>query len=366
MDEMLLYKVAITLIPGVGDINGKKLVAYCGGVRGVFHEKRSALMKIPGVGSALAGGIMQKDCLEMAEKELRYMEKHGIRPLFYLDKDYPARLKHCEDGPMMLYMKGNRLPSATSMLGVVGTRRPTPYGLEVASQVIQDLQDLDIMTVSGLAYGIDTAAHRASLAAEVPTVAVLAHGLDNLYPFVNKPLADKIMDNGALVTEFPSGTKLNRDYFPRRNRIIAGLSDAVLVVESAEKGGALITADIALSYNRDVLAVPGRASDPKSSGCNQLIKTNRAVLVESAADIRFQMAWDLMQQKPPAQQQLFMELNEEETVIWNALPESGEADIDTIYLSSGYPPGKVATILLKLEFDGLVSCLPGKRYKRLR
>ena len=365
MDELLLYKIAITLIPGIGDVNGKRLIAYCGGIAAVFREKRSLLMKIPGVGEVLAAGILRKDYLQMAEKELAFIAKSQVRPLFYLDADYPSRLKHCEDGPMMLYVRGATLPARRHALGVVGTRRPTTNGVELTAQVIHDLRDLELLTVSGLAYGIDTAAHRASLAAEVPTAAVLAHGLDILYPFVNKSLADKMMENGCLVTEFPSGTRLNRDYFPRRNRIIAGLSDAVLVVESAEKGGALITADIALSYNRDVLAIPGRPGDPKSSGCNRLIKTNRAVLVENASDIRYQMGWDQDGPRQNVQHRLFTELSEEETVIWNALPETGEADIDDIYLRSKLPPSKVAAILLKLEFDGMVACLPGKRYHRL-
>lgn len=362
----MLYKIAITLVPGIGDVNGKKLIAYCGGVREVFHEKRSLLLKIPGVGEVVAGGILRKDYLSLAEQEIQFIAKNNIKPVFYLDEEYPARLRHCEDGPMLLYLRGNMLPTRAMVLGVVGTRRPTPYGMELTDQIIGGLSDLDILIVSGLAYGIDTCAHRASLSSGLPTVAVLAHGLDNLYPFINKPLAEKIMESGALVTEFPSGTRLNRDYFPRRNRIVAGLSDAVLVVESAEKGGALITADIALSYNRDVFALPGRSGDPKSCGCNRLIKANRAVLVESASDIRYQMGWDQETRKKAVQQTLFTEMSVEEHAIWNALPEQGEADIDDIYLKSGYAPSKVAALLLKMEFDGRVTCLPGKRYKRMQ
>jgi DNA processing protein len=366
MDEMSIYKIAITLIPGIGDVNGKKLIAYCGGVREVFHEKKNAILKIPGVGESLAAHILKKDYLILAEKEMQFIEKNHVIPLFYLDPDYPVRLRHCEDGPMLLYLRGSEIPDRLLVMGVVGTRRPSSYGLEMTNQVIHDLQDLDIMIVSGLAYGIDTAAHRSSLSANLATVAVLAHGLDILYPFVNRPLADKIMEKGALVTEFPSGTKLNRDYFPRRNRIIAGLCDAILVIESADKGGALITADIALSYNRDVFAIPGRVNDLKSSGCNRLIKTNKAALVEGATDIRYQMGWDKPPEKQGIQHSIFHELTEEESAIWNALPENGEVDIDEIYLKSGFPPSKVAAILVKLEFEGLVFCLPGKRYKRMK
>jgi DNA processing protein len=364
MNELLMYKIAITLIPGIGDVNGKKLIAYCGGIAGVFREKKANLMKIPGVGSSLAGSILKKDYLQRAEKEMEFMAQNTITPLFYLDEGYPRRLRHCEDGPMMLYLKGERRPDCIHVIGVVGTRRPTPYGTELTGQIIHDLSEMDMMTVSGLAYGIDTSAHRASVREKMPTIAVLAHGLDELYPYVNRPLAQKIIENGGLVTEFPSGTRLNRDYFPRRNRIIAGLCDAILVVESAEKGGALITADIALSYNRDVFAIPGRAVDPKSSGCNRLIKCNKAVLVENAEDIRYQMGWDLPTGNISVQRRLFADLSGPEEAVWNALPEEGEADIDDIYIKSGLTPGKVSSILLKLEFDGMITCMPGKRYKR--
>lgn len=365
MDEMLLYKIALTLIPGVGDVNGKKLVSYCGGVKAVFNEKRSALKKIPGVGEALAGWILRKDYLHQAEQQLAFIERNGIQTLFYLEDAYPARLKHCEDGPLLLYLKGKKELSRGQVLAVVGTRRPTSYGQEITGQVIQDLRDLDMLVVSGLAYGIDTFAHRASLAAGLPTIAVLAHGLDQLYPFLNKPLAEKIMENGALVTEFPVGTRLNKDYFPRRNRIVAGLSDAILVVESAERGGALITADIASSYNRDVFAIPGRTNDPKSAGCNALIKNHKAALVESAADIRHLMAWDHSSQIHPKQKKLFTELTEQEARILECMPENEDLDIDDLYLKSGFTPSQTAAILLKLEFDGLVSCQPGKRYRKL-
>lgn len=363
---MMLFKIALTLIPGVGDVNGKKLVAYCGGVREVFREKKSSLKKIPGVGEALAGGILRQDYLKLAEKEINYIEKHGIEAFFYLDDGYPGRMKHCEDGPMMLYLKGCRGLEKPQVLAVVGTRRASVYGQDMTAQIITDLKDLDILIVSGLAYGIDTFAHRASVSNALPNVAVLAHGLDTLYPFLNKPLAEKIMENGALVTEFPSGTPLNKDYFPRRNRIIAGMSDAVLVVESAERGGALITADIALSYNRDVLALPGKATDPKSRGCNKLIKANRAALVENAADIRFQMGWDKPVSPRAIQQRLFSDLSQEEERIWNALAVDQEANIDDIYIQSGLSPSKVSAILLKLEFDGMVTCLPGKRYRKVK
>jgi DNA processing protein len=272
-------------------------------------------------------------------------------------------MKHCEDSPMMIYFKGKANLSQQRILSIVGTRMPSDYGKAMCEQIVKDLADQGVLIVSGLAYGIDTAAHRASLSVGLPTVAVLAHGLDQIYPYVNRPLAEKMTEKGGLLTEFLSQTKLNRDYFPRRNRIIAGMADATLVIESATKGGALITAEIANSYNRDVFALPGRATDAKSSGCNLLIRNNKAALIQNAADICFMMGWDQSPQIFHIQQKLFTELNEQEKKVYEFLDTRKEADIDDIYLNSGLSAGKVAAILLKLEFDGLLRSLPGKRYK---
>jgi len=359
----LINEIALTLIPGIGDMQGKKLVAYCGGVEAVFREKKKNLLKIPGIGQVIANSVHKRDIFARAEKEVAFIRQYQIAPLFYLEPAYPDRLKHCEDGPMMLYFKGKANLSQKRILSVVGTRMPSDYGKAMCEQIIQDFADLGVLVVSGLAYGIDTAAHRASLGAGLPTVGVLAHGLDQIYPLVNRPLAEKMIENGGLLTEFLSRTNLNRDYFPRRNRIIAGIADATLVIESALKGGALITADIANSYSRDVFALPGRVTDARSSGCNQLIKTNKAALAQSAADICFMMSWDQTPQQIHIQQKLFTDLNELEKKIFELLEVRKEADIDEIYLSSGMTASKVAAILLKLEFEGLIRSLPGKRYK---
>lgn len=359
----LIYQLALTLIPGIGDVNAKKLIAYCGGVEAVFREKRKNLLKIPGVGQAIANSLHRKDVFARAEKEIGFIRQYQVNPLFYLDPDYPDRLKHCDDGPILLYFKGKANLCQKRILSIVGTRMPTEYGKAVCEQIIQGMVDQGVLIASGLAYGVDTAAHRAALAAGLPTVGVLAHGLDQIYPYVNRPLAEKMLENGGLLTEFPSHTKLNRDYFPRRNRVIAGMADATLVIESAMKGGALITADIANSYSRDVFAVPGRTTDLKSSGCNQLIKTNKAALVHSAEDISFMMGWDQSPHPVHIQQKLFTELSDEERKITGILESTKEADIDVIYLESGMTASKVAAILLKLEFDGLIRSLPGKRYK---
>lgn len=362
-DTRLINQIAATLIPGIGDVQGKKLVAYCGGPEAIFREKKKNLVKIPGIGEAMAASILRRDIFKKAEDELRFIRQYQISAFFYLERGYPERLKHCEDGPMMLYFKGLANLSQKRILSIVGTRRPTDYGKAMCEQIVREFSDMGVMVVSGLAYGVDTIAHRAALAAGLPTVGVLAHGLDQIYPYVNRPLAEKMIGCGGLATEFLSGTRLNRDYFPRRNRIIAGMADATLVIESAEKGGALITADIANSYNRDVFAVPGRASDQRSSGCNLLIKMNKAALVHSAADICFMMGWDEAPHLAGIQQKLFNQLDEHEKRIFDFLEEMKEADQDEIYLASQMTPSKVAAILLKLEFDGMIRSLPGKRFR---
>ncbi len=362
-ETQLLYQIALTLVPGIGDIHGKKLVAYCGGAEAVFMEKKDSLLKIPGVGEVLARSIRKKDILARAEKEIAFIRQYRIAALFFTEPGYPERLRHCEDSPMLIYCKGTTDLNRQRIISIVGTRSPTAYGHEMCQSVIQGIADLDVIVVSGLAYGIDSIAHKTALQAGLQTIGILAHGLDQIYPYLNRSLAEKIVQQGGLVTEFINGTRLNRDYFPRRNRIIAGLADATLVVESAEKGGALITADIANSYNRDVFAIPGRVGDPKSAGCNFLIRTNRAALVQSAADIRFMMGWDEPARAGSIQQKMFIELSEEEQVIMNILQDKKEADIDDIWLTSKMTASKTASILLKLEFEGLIKCLPGKRYQ---
>lgn len=362
-ERQLLNRIAVTLIPGIGDVQGKKLIAYCGGPEAIFREKKKNLVKIPGIGEAMAGVILRKDIFTRAEEELEFIRQYQISPLFYLDQGYPEKLRHCEDGPMMLYFKGRANLGQKRILSIVGTRKPTDYGKVMCEQITREFADLGVMIVSGLAYGVDTIAHKAALAAGLPTVGVLAHGLDQIYPFINRPLAEKMINQGGLVTEFLSRTKLNRDYFPRRNRIIAGMADATLVIESADKGGALITADIANSYNRDVFALPGRATDQKSSGCNQLIRMNKAALVQNATDICFMMGWDQAPQLVNIQQKLFLSLDEQEKKVFEVLESRTEAGIDEIYLHSGLMPSKVAAILLKLEFEGLIRSLPGKRFR---
>lgn len=361
----LIYKIAIGQIPGIGSITAKKLIAYTGSIEGVFKQKTNSLLKIPGIGTYLANKITSQQVLQRAEDELTFIQKHNIKPLFYLDKDYPYRLKQCPDAPIVIYIKGDVEFNHSKIISIVGTRNATTQGYTNCYKLVADLaaRKHEFIVVSGLAYGIDTEAHKASLQNNIKTVAVLAHGLDTIYPASHRKIAKDIVANGALVTEFLSKTKIDRNYFLQRNRIIAGLSDATIVVESAEKGGALVTADIANSYDRDVLTFPGRPSDQYSKGCNHLIKTHKAALIENAKDLEFILNWpsDSNPQKP-VQKKLFEDLTETEQTIVDILKENGEIPIDIISLKTKLPINQISVNLLELEFNGIVKTLPGKVY----
>lgn len=363
MSEQLLYKIGLTLIEGVGDIVGKKLVAYCGGPEAVFREKKRQLEKIPGIGAYTISNIIHQKVLSRAEEEIVFIEKNGIKPLFFLDKDYPKRLQHCADGPILLYYKGNADLNQQKIIGIVGTRNATDYGKQFCEHLVEELILDKVLIVSGLAYGIDSCAHRASVKNNVSTIGVLAHGLDMIYPAANKNLAERMLNNGGLLTEFMNRTKPDRENFPRRNRIVAGMVDALIVVESAKKGGALITADIANSYSRDVFALPGRIGDTYSEGCNYLIRTNRAALLENATNLRYMLGWD-HNASTNIQMKLFREFNDDEQIIMDLFAVENECGIDDIMLKSAFPASKLAGILLTLEFDGILIALPGKKYKR--
>ncbi len=361
---MLQYQIGITLLPGIGDVIGKKLIAYCGGAEAVFKQKKNALEKVPNVGKKLVDSILNQNVLKRAEEEIAFIEKHNITPLFYLDKKYPARLKNCADSPLMLYYLGNADLNVPKIVSIVGTRNATDYGKAMCDKIIEGLAPYDALVVSGLAYGIDTNAHRAALENKLKTVAVLGHGLNKIYPFANKSLAIKMMDHGGLLTDYMNKTNPDRENFPKRNRIIAGVSDATIVVEAGKKGGALITAEIANSYNRDVFSVPGRIGDAFSEGCNFLIKTNKAALVQNADDIAYIMGWELPgTEKKSKQRELFVVLTEDEEKIVKIMRDEELPGIDRIIQQSGLPTSKVAAALLNLEFQGLLRALPGKVYK---
>lgn len=360
----LKHKIALGLIPRIGDINARKLVSHFGSVEAVFYEPYGNLIKIPGIGAGLAKYISDRSYLDIAEEEAEYIGKHNVQTYFYLDGNYPYRLKQCEDSPVVFFFKGNCDLNANKILSIVGTRNATSRGKDLCEKIIGSLalNHPDLIIVSGLAYGIDVACHKAALGHNIKTIGVLAHGLKTMYPSLHESIAKKMMSNGGLLTDFVSDALPERNNFIKRNRIIAGLSDATLVVESGIKGGALITADIANSYNRDVLAVPGRPEDQWSRGCNSLIKNNKASLAECPDDIEILLNWK-SEKKQPVQRTLFSEMDETEKTVFEYVLSQGEPTIDAICRSLEMPVYKLSAILLQMEFKGILKCFPGNIYR---
>jgi DNA processing protein len=359
-----IHRIALSMLKGIGPVNARNLVAYCGGVEAIFTDKKlkNTLAKVPGIGPKLIASITDKKVLPAAEKELVYVRKHKLSMLFYLDADYPNRLKQAEDAPVLLYVKGKADLDAQHMVSIVGTRTPTEQGKRLCVELVEGLKESGATIVSGLAYGIDITAHRAALRNDLPTIGCVAHGMDKLYPGEHAATAKEMLVQGALVTEVPSDGAFAPGNFPARNRIIAGLSDCTIVVESAPKGGSLITADIANSYDREVFAFPGRPTDPRSEGCNMLIQRNQAALITNARDVLRLMDWLPRKKKAPVQAALFSELLPEEQTLVDIIKAKGKIAIDDLCVASKMSQGKTAGHLLNLEFSGVVRSLPGKVY----
>ena len=359
----LVPKIALTLIKGVGHVTAKNLLAHFGDAAAVFRASQTALMQVPGVGATLAAQISHTDVLKEASRQLQFLEKHKIEVLFFKDENYPRRLRDCSDAPVLLYYKGTADLNHTRIVSVVGTRKATPYGKMLCHQLAETLKPYNVMVVSGLAYGIDVQMHKESLKSEIPTVGVLGHGLDRIYPSLHKGVAQEMLRNGGLLTEFPLNTIPDRENFPKRNRIIAGIADVTVVVEATNKGGALITADIAGSYNRDVFAYPGRTNDEYSQGCNFLIKTNRAGLLNHARDLVYYLGWDNPQGISAEKQlKLPMGLSLEELSIVQVLRDA-PALVDEIAIKTTLQQSKLAIHLLSLEMQGVLTSLPGNVYR---
>lgn len=361
----LKHKIALGLIPHIGDINARKLVSHFGNVEAIFHEPYGNLLKIPGIGPGLAKYISDRSYLDVAEKEIEYIKNNDVQTFFYLDNNYPFRLRQCEDSPVVFFFRGNCDLNSSRMLSIVGTRNATSRGKEICEKIIGGLaEDIpDLIIVSGLAYGIDIACHKAALKYNLNTIGVLAHGLRTIYPSLHGSTAKNMTDHGGLLTDFVSDALPERNNFLKRNRIIAGLSDATLVIESGIKGGALITADIANSYNRDVFALPGRTDDQWSAGCNNLIKNNKASLAESAEDIESFLSWKPQKEKAPVQKTLFSDMDDTEKQIFGLILELGDPTIDTICRSLAIPVYRLSSILLQMEFRGIIRCYPGNIYR---
>ncbi len=366
-EQELLNLLALLKIEGIGDVSAKKLISHCGSATDVFKQNKNTLLKVLGVGSVVINKLRDATAFERAEKELRFIEKNGIAICTFYDDDYPERLKHCFDAPLVLFKKGKINFSEQKILSIVGTRQMTSYGKKVLEDLFEQLKEFNPIIISGLAYGVDIYAHQLAMKYQLQTVAVLAHGLDRVYPALHKKQALKMQDNGGLLTDFWSGSNPDRENFVKRNRIVAGISQATLLIESAEKGGSLITADIANSYNRDVFAVPGRISDKYSSGCNNLIKTNRASVLTSAKDLLYILNWekDISKNKQAIQTALFIDLSAQEKTIYNYLLKEGKQQLDMIALHCNFPIHKTASILLNLELKGVTRPLPGKLFEAI-
>lgn len=369
MEEAILkYQIALTKLKGIGPILAKNLLAYFGDVLPIFEENVRMLSSVQGVGTVLANEIVEQrnNALVLADRELEFLQKRVIRPLFFTDKSYPYRLKECVDAPLMLYVKGNSDLNSGKFLAVVGTRKVSAYGKDLCQHLVQNLaqRHKDLTIVSGLAYGVDICAHKSALNAQIPTIGVVAHGLDKIYPSVHYAVADKMLEAGAVVSEYTSGTSPDAPNFVQRNRIIAGLCDAVVIVESAQKGGALITAEFANSYNRDVFTFPGRVGDINSQGCNNLIMYNKAALIQSSEDLERMMGWDVAETKKEQQQAfVFEDLNQNEQKIVTFLTKEREANINVISNETGIPISTMASLLIEMEFKDIIKCLPGNNYR---
>jgi DNA processing protein len=369
-NQDLMYQIGITLVKGIGNITAKQIIENLNDVSLLFTEKKHLLEKISGLSRRIINEIHSPDVLRKAEKEIRFIEKAHIKPLFITDSDYPNRLKECVDAPVMLYFRGNADLNVGKVISIVGTRNATAYGREITDRLIGDISKNfpESLIVSGLAYGIDIWAHRAALRDNLATVGILAHGLDRIYPAAHCNTAVEMIDSGGLLTDFISETNPDRQNFVKRNRIVAGMSDCTIVVESAQKGGALITANIADSYNRDVFAYPGKTCDKYSEGCNLLIKSKKAALVTSAEDIFREMNWS----DPPepvrtqaVQRILFPELNPEEQRVMDILSKAGSMQLNLLAIELDLPVSRLSVILFELEMNGLVRCKPGGMYSLL-
>lgn len=360
-----MHQIALSCLPGIGPVLARNLISYCGSPEEVFKVNETRLRKVPGIGPKMVEVIRNHSVFDRAEKEVSFIEKYKINALFITDEKYPKRLKNCCDAPVMLYFKGNANLDSEKVISIVGTRKSTDYGKDICRELLAGLKIHEPLIISGLAYGIDFLSHKEALKNSLATVGIMAHGLDRIYPAQHRSLAEKMIADGGLLTEFISGTVPDRENFPKRNRIIAGLADVTIVVEANIKGGALITAELANSYNRDVFAYPGRVNDEYSSGCNHLIKTNRANLITKLADLEYILGWMKSSVKPPANQQLIlpMDLSDDENLIANVLMKKGDVMVDDLALMTGFPQSKLAVHILGMEMKGIIVGMPGKVYK---
>lgn len=365
--ESLRYYLALSLAPKVGPGAFKAIVAYSGSPKAFFSLAKGKAAKIPRVGEKLLEIQKQvESLLRKADELIAVCQKRGFEILTLSDLDFPQRLKPLEDGPIVLFAQGKGMLNFERSIGIVGTRSATSYGKTVTRKIIEDLLPYQPVIISGLAYGIDIEAHRAALQVGLPTIAIMGSPLSQIYPAAHKKTAEQLQETGILMSEYAPGSTMVPGNFPARNRIIAGLSDALIVVEAAEKGGALITAEIAFSYNREVFAVPGNLQSPFSEGCNQLIRKMKAGIYTGPGDVAEALFWNKPGEKSSKKPPLDLNGREaDEVLILKLLQEKGESEIDQISYQTEIPLGILSSKLLSLEFEGIVKSLPGKKFKLL-
>lgn len=364
-DQDLFYLLALLKVDGVGDIMAKKLLTHCGNAESIFSAKTNQIAAIDGVGAFLMKNLKDKTIFEKANKELEFIKSNDIQVSFFQDEHYPDRLKHCFDSPVLLFKSGNIDLKNRKIISIVGTRQITSYGTEFCRSLIEDLSPLNPVIVSGFAYGVDIVAHQFAMEHNLQTIGVLAHGLNQIYPKTHKKYVARMMENGGFITEFWSSSNPDKEKFVRRNRIVAGMTEATIVIESADKGGSLITANFANDYNRDVFAVPGRVTDTYSKGCNNLIKMQKANVLTNAADLVYMLNWDIENKSKTIQKQLFVELEEDEQLIYEYLLKNGKELLDTIALQCNFPIYKISGILINMELKGVIRPLPGKLFEAI-
>lgn len=366
MQSELFYQLCLTLVPNIGDVQAKILVQHFGDASSVFKAKKTQLEKIDGIGEVRANSIKHFDEFHLVETEMKFIDKYKIKTFFLTDADYPKRLLNCYDSPTLLFYKGNADLNSPRIVAIVGTRSNTDYGKAITENLVRDLAPHNVIIISGLAYGIDAFAHKASVKHGLPTIGVVGHGLSKIYPAQNALLAkEMIAEGGGILSEFFHDTKPDKHNFPLRNRIVAGISDATVIIESSIKGGSMITAKLADGYNRDVFAIPGRTTDKLSAGCNHLIKYNKAILLTDADELLDVLGWKEKKASPKKQRELFIELTPEEQIVIKILQEKEAVHIDEINSSSGLSSSSIAAAILNLELQDIVQSQPGKMYKMI-
>jgi DNA processing protein len=365
MSQDLIYHIALTQIEGIGSVQAKLLLEKLGSASSIFKASKQQLAAVEGIGEVRARQIKNYNQFNAAEAELNFASKNNITILTQHCKDYPQRLLHCYDAPTILYFKGNTSLNNSKIVSIIGTRTYTDYGKQVTEELVNALEPLNVLIVSGLAFGIDAIAHKTALKNKLHTIGVVAHGLHTIYPYQHKSLANEMEKNGGLLTELGNTEKPDKHNFPKRNRIVAGMADATIVIETAVKGGSMITAQLAYNYNRDVFAVPGKLYDAKSSGCLKLIQQQKAIVYTGIQDMLLELGWQSATEvKPKKQRELFTQLTVQETQIMQLLEAgNGAVHIDEIYLKSGLSSSSVAAAILNLEMMAFITALPGKMYQ---